>query len=127
MADQQVTQPDGSVVTYDPSSGHAISQGWPDGQVTTFEYRGDDYVATTGDQHVLYCADGTEVKQWTGDDESMAAHYHALSNGHYTLTDMHGTTEFAPDGHLVNQIVNGHLTTFQYRGDDYVATTGDQH
>src|SRR5690348_6831302 len=126
MADQQMTQSDGSVVDYD-ASGHAIRQTWPDGRVTTFQYRGDQYVATTGDQHVLYDAGGTEVKQWQGDDEGSAAAYHSVANGDFTLTDSEGTTEYTADGHLVRQVADGRTTTFQYRGDQYVATTGDEH
>ncbi|MEV6598526.1 hypothetical protein AB0M36_16860 [Actinoplanes sp. NPDC051346] len=127
MPDQQRTQPDGSVVDYD-ASGRAMCQTWPDGRVTTFEYRGDQYVATTGDQHVLYDANGSVIKQWQGSDESSAALYHRLDGGHYSLTSPDGTvTEYLSDGHLVQQTTGGQITTFEYRGDNYVATTGDQH
>ncbi|WP_344314316.1 hypothetical protein, partial [Fodinicola feengrottensis] len=124
---RQVTQSDGSLVDYD-ASGHAIRQSWPDGRMTTFQYRGDDYVATTGDDHVLYDSSGHEIKQWQGNHESSATFYHRLANGHYSLTDPDGTvTERTTDGHLVQQISHGQVTNFQYRGDNYVATTGDDH
>ncbi|MFG1605275.1 hypothetical protein, partial [Actinoplanes sp. NPDC049265] len=112
-----VTDSNGDVTEFS-SDGHLVRQ-VADGQVTTFQYRGDDYVATTGDQHVLYGSDGVEIKQWTGADESQAAAYHKLAGGRYSLTDPNGdVTEFSSDGHLVRQVADGQVTTFQYRGDD---------
>ncbi|HEY3505734.1 MAG TPA: WXG100 family type VII secretion target [Actinocatenispora sp.] len=125
---QRAPQPDGSVVDYD-ASGHALRQTWPDGRITTFHYRGDDYVATTGDEHVLYDSGGHEIKQWQGSDESSALSYHSLGHGRYSLTDPSGAvSEYQSNGHLSRQTTpDGQVATFQYRGEDYVATTGDEH
>ncbi|WP_163573532.1 RHS repeat domain-containing protein [Fodinicola feengrottensis] len=126
--DYTLTDPDGTV-TERTTDGHLVQQtSHGHGQVTNFQYRGDNYVATTGDDHVLFDGGGHEVKQWQGNDESSAAAYHSLGNGDYTLTDPDGTaTERTIDGHLVQQISHGQVTNFQYRGDNYVATTGDDH
>ncbi|WP_203663123.1 WXG100 family type VII secretion target, partial [Actinocatenispora rupis] len=123
-----LTDPQGTVTEY-TGDGRLVQQRAKDGTLTTFQYRGDSYVATTGDDHVLYDKNGDEVKQWQGNDESSAKTYHKLDGGHYTLTDPQGTvTEYTGDGRLVQQRAkDGTLTTFQYRGDSYVATTGDHH
>ncbi|MGW1062307.1 hypothetical protein [Micromonospora rubida] len=130
MADQQVTQPDGSIVYYD-ESGHAIRQVWPDGRVTTYEYRdGEQYVGTTGDLHVLYGKDDKPIKQWQGDDEASASTYSWLPDSGFSLTDPDGTvTEFTKDGDRVRLTSpDGVVTTYEYReGGQYVGTTGDSH
>ncbi|WP_433349839.1 hypothetical protein [Micromonospora sp. CA-111912] len=130
MAEQQVTQPDGSTVYYDDESGQANRQVWPDGQVTTFEYRGEQYVTTTGESHVLYTADGVRVKAWEGGDESSASFFGDLGGGRYSLTGPDGgVAEYAADGQvLLQRSPDGVVTSFEHRaGGAYVGTTGDSH
>src|SRR5438132_3333924 len=122
------TLADSTGTTEYTKDGHLVEQTAPDGTTTTFQYRGDQYVGTTGDEHVLYDASGNEIKQWQGDDESKAQIYQDNHNGTYTLRDPQeetSTTYNKADSHLISQVnKDGSVTTFAYRGNQYVGTTG---
>lgn len=78
---------------------------------TTYDYNrpNGEYVATTGDQHTLYDANGVPIKKWTGNDESKAKTYTPGLNGHYFLTD--------PDGTKTEYDINGNpITTWDKNG-----------
>jgi hypothetical protein len=113
-------------------SNNYVSQVNKDKSVTNFTYRGNgEYVATTGNQHVLYDKDHNEIKQWTGEDETKASFYRENGDGTYALTDPDGTVTTYQMGsnNYVKQVkADGTLTTFQYRANgEYVGTTGNLH
>ncbi|MFG1610857.1 hypothetical protein [Actinoplanes sp. NPDC049265] len=126
-----LTDPDGTITTYDSVSNHYIKQVKKDGTVTTFQYRADgSYVGTSGDLHVLYNADGTEIKEWKGDDESSASFYHKNDDGTYTLTEPNGTvTTYNAQGQAIRIHKPGEedqVITYNPDGT-YVVTQGAHH